>query len=106
MNEDKANYIRARIKGMSRAEKWAEFKSYLQSSGATVNVDQIMADQATVGAPDASLDDALIKLAKMAATVGGGEPLTASELVTALENSRQRLGRGIITTEHRPPKKR
>lgn len=84
----KRDHVHERIKRMSKEEKVAEFRQYLASGDLLkVDVDQILADQAAVGAPDSALDDALLKIADL---VGGmfGEPLTAPEMAELLDEQR------------------
>src|SRR5262245_31268054 len=83
----KVDYIHNKIKCMSREEKAAEFKQYLVSGNLLrVDVDQIMADQAFVGAPDSAMDEALLKIASLVGAMLGTAPLTAQELIEALED--------------------
>ena len=77
--------IRAMLRGMSRDEKYAEYKRYWESMGYfNLDIDRIKADQAILGAPDSALDMALIKIAYLAGATLGREPLTAKELKDAL----------------------
>jgi hypothetical protein len=91
MDEEKTKQKRTelhdRIKRMSKEEKVAEFRHYLDSGHLLkIDVDRVMADQAAVGAPDSALDDALMRIADLAGGMFGGGPLTAQELAEALVN--------------------
>jgi hypothetical protein len=95
MNDDKFKQKRAhihdRVKRMRKEEKIEEFRQYLIGGRLLkVDVDHIMADQAAVNAPDSALDDALIKLSDLAGRIYGVEPLTAQELIDALEKDQAR----------------
>jgi hypothetical protein len=71
----------AKIRSMTREEKYAELNAYYQSVGVlNLDIDQIKKDQVLLGAPDSALDEALIICAALSGAIFGRGAMTAQEL--------------------------
>jgi hypothetical protein len=95
--------IEEKITGMTKQEKVAELRSYFECGWfPKLDVDQIIADQVVIGAPDSALDDALLKIAIAAGIKLNREPVTAQELAEALKDRDISASIGMLTHAFTP----
>lgn len=88
--------IEEKIKRMTKQEKVTELAFYFECGGLPkLDINQIMADQIVVGAPDSALDDALLKIAIAAGVMLRREPVTAQEFAEALKDRDARAWIGM-----------
>ena len=91
--------IEEKIKRMTKQEKIAEFRAYFECGWLPkLDINQIMADQAAIGAPDSALDDALLKIANAAGVMLRRGPATAQELAEALKDRDTRAPIGMLAS--------
>jgi hypothetical protein len=71
----------ARIKAMTRDEKYAELNEYFKIGGLlNVDIDAIKKDQLILGLPDSALDEALMICAGLVGKIFNRLPMSAQEL--------------------------